>query len=119
MKNEGEAHILASLPTRRDNIPAKDTPEQGCVELPEINLNCFVFPPNVCVTRNQKCFDFPTHVYGHQLDTFQMDTLNEIYKIEDSDYEIWGELKPKLFKELKNCLRNSRSVKRKYKRMLS
>ncbi len=119
LKNEKGNSILASLPTRRDNIPARDTPEQGCVELPEINLNCFVFSPDVAVTIDEKQFDFPTHVYGHQLDTFSVEQLDELYKIEGADYEIWGAMKPKLFTELINCLKHSKMVKRKYKRLLN
>lgn len=119
LKNYRGKTILASLPTRRDNIPTKDTPDHGCVELPEINLNCFVFSPEIEITTNHKHFDFPTHIYGHQLDTFSLDILDETYNIETVDYEVWGVMKPKLFKSLVDCLKNSHTVKRKYKRLLS
>ena len=48
--------ILASLPTRKDSIPENEVIEAGCIELPEININCFVFPPDVAITKCNKCF---------------------------------------------------------------
>ena len=35
-------NLVASLPTRKDSIPSTETVNHGCVELPNINLNCFV-----------------------------------------------------------------------------
>lgn len=119
LKNNGSKGILAGLPTRRDNIPAANTPKHGCVELPRINLNCFVISPDIEVTESGNYFDFPTHLYGHQLDIHEIEQLEENYKIEGSDYEIWGQMKSTLFEELKDCLKNSKIVKRKYKRLLS
>lgn len=119
LKYENNQRILAALPTRKDFIPVKNTPEQGCVELPEINLNCFVFAPNKPLTICNKYFKFPTHIYGHTLDIYEIKFLNNIYKIEHSDYEIWGKMKSEIFFELLNCLRSSKIVKRKYKKMLS
>jgi hypothetical protein len=58
LKNLKGRSVLASLPTRRDNIPEKDTIENGCVELPNINLNCFVISKDVEVTTCHKKFDF-------------------------------------------------------------
>lgn len=111
--------VLASLPTRRDSVPEKDTIEQGCIELPEINLNCYTIPPNVAITENGKFFDFKTHIYGHQIDLYETELMQEIYPLEGTDYEIWGEMRSDLFSDLINCLINSRSVKRKFIRILS
>ncbi len=35
--------LLAALPTSKDSVPTKDEKEEGCIELPDINFNCFVF----------------------------------------------------------------------------
>jgi len=118
LKNLKGRSVLASLPTRRDNIPEKDTIENGCVELPNINLNCFVISKDVEVTTCHKKFDFPTHIYGHQLDTYELNFLNNIYKIEEVDYVIWGRMKEDLFQQLISCLKSSAMVKRKFKRLL-
>jgi hypothetical protein len=119
LKNVEEKLILATLPTRRDNIPAKDTIKDGCVELPEINLNCFVISEKTQATECGKYFDFPTHIYGHQLDTHTLEQLDSNYKIEDVDYEIWGKMDSSVFEKLIECLRTSNSVKRKHIKLLS
>lgn len=68
---------------------------------------------------NGKRFDVPTHIYGHQLDSYELELLNTIYKIEDVDYVVWGKMKNGIFQKLINCLKTSASVKRKYKRLLA
>lgn len=110
--------ILASLPTRKDHIPVKDVVKSGCVELPDINLNCFVFAPNETVTCCGKCFDFPTHIYGSQLDFYEIETMNDLYRIEGVDFELFGEMQPAIFRKLVLCLKNSKAVKKKFIRIL-
>lgn len=63
-------------------------------------------------------FDFKTHIYGHQIDVYEIEFLKEIYPLEDTDYEIWGKMKDPLFVSLIECLKNSKSVKRKYRKIL-
>ena len=118
LADTGNGAVLASLPTRKDSIPKANEVDRGCVEIPDINMNCYVIPPNQPVTRCNKCFDFPTHIYGYQLDTFKLSWLHDIYRIEGVDYEIFGQMQKHLFDDLINCLRTSRSVKKKFIRML-
>lgn len=63
-------------------------------------------------------FDFKTYIYGHQIDVYEIAYLKEIYPLENTDYEIWGKMKDELFNSLIDCLKNSKSVKRKYKKIL-
>lgn len=119
LKNQNGKNILASLPTRKDSIPQKEEVENGCIELPLINLNCFVISENIEITDCGKYFDFKTHIYGHQIDDYKVSILKEIYPLENTDYEIWGKMKEDLFLSLIECLKNSKSVKRKYKKILS
>ena len=119
LKNQDNQNLLASLPTRTDNIPARDEIKNGCLELPDINLNCFVISSDRAVTQCGKHFDFKTHIYGHQIDVYESAMLKEIYPIENTDYELWGTMQKDLFLELIDCLKNSRSVKRKYKKILN
>lgn len=44
--------------------------------------------------------------------------MNEIYPIEGADYEVWGKMRDKLFTELLECLKASRTVKRKFIKIL-
>lgn len=118
LKNHADQNILASLPTRTDSIPQKEEIENGCIELPSINLNCFVISDAIVVTDCGKTFDFKTHIYGHQIDVYEIDSLKEIYPIEDTDYKIWGKMKADIFLSLIDCLKNSKSVKRKYQKLL-
>jgi hypothetical protein len=114
LKTIGDKTILASLPTRTDSIPAKDVVEAGCVELPDINLNCFVISHTLPITVCNKKLDFPTFIYGHELDTYELKDLRDIYRIEGSDYNIYGKMKPEIFKDLISCLKTSKSVKQKH-----
>lgn len=118
LKNQKDKSILASLPTSRDSIPEKEEIENGCIELPLINLNCFVISNDIEVTECRKIFDFKTHVYSHQIDVYDIKVLEEIYPLENTDYKIWGKMKDDIFGSLIDCLKNSKSVKRKYRKVL-
>jgi len=119
VKNIDETSLIASLPTRKDSIPESEVVESGCVEIPEINFNCFVISAKVPVTECNKHFDFTTHIYGYQLDSYSLAELNESYQIEGTDFDYYGKMKAELFANLTACLRNSKAVKRKFKRLLS
>lgn len=118
LKHFGSKNILAALPTRKDAVPANEVVESGCIEIPDINFNCFVFPANESVTTCGKQFDFTTHIYGYQLDDYNTDWLRNIYPNEGTDFQIWGRLLPDVYQNLIDCLRNSRIVKNKYRRLL-
>ena len=118
LKSINQKSIVASLPTRKDSIPENETIQSGCVELPDINLNCFVISSNEKVTDCGKCFDFTTHLYGHQIDDYAIEELKEIYPNEGSDFVIWGKMRMEIFEKLIDCFKNSKSVKRKYKSIL-
>lgn len=116
--SNGVNNIFASLPTRRDSIPAKSTIENGCVELPGISLNCFVISPNQIVTDCEKQFDFTTHLYGHQIDEYDIEFMKENYPNEGIDYYIFGQMRIDIFNDLIKCFKTSKSVRRKYKKKL-
>lgn len=118
LKVSGNQNIVASLPTRKDNIPAEHENESGCIELPESNLNCFVIPADDQVTTNGKSFPFRTHLYGHEVDAYELDIMKEIYVIEGTDYVRWGNMLPELFQDIMNCFKSSKSVKRGIKKLL-
>lgn len=118
LKELGQKSVLVSLPTRKDNIPGTEDAESGCIELPEINLNCFIFPKELGITDCGKTFTFKTYLYGHQIDEYNIDLLQDIYPNEGSDYEILGKIKYELFTALIDCFKNSKSVKRKYRKLL-
>jgi hypothetical protein len=118
LKNTANSIIIASLPTRKDNIPEANVVESGCVELADISMNCFVISPNLEITECGKRFDFKTHLYGYEIDSYDLKLMNELYQIEGSDYVVWGKMKNEIFQDLITCFKNSRSVKRKFKNYL-
>ncbi|MGL4585132.1 MAG: hypothetical protein ACRCVU_19365 [Flavobacterium sp.] len=118
LKSDKRTTILASLPTRKDSIPTQNSIANGCVELPLINLNCFVIDINQIVTDCGKCFDFKTHFYGHQIEEYDIQLMRELYQFEGTDFTIWGSMKSDLFKNLIDCFKSSKAVKRKYKQLL-
>ena len=117
LKQCGTTTVVASLPTRKDYIPQNAVIENGCIELSESNLSCFVFSPAQVITECGKQFDFPTYLYGHQIDDYEVHFLEEMYSNEGDDFIVWGKMKTPLFSELINCFKNSKSVKRKYKKL--
>ncbi len=118
LKHADTRTIIASLPTRKDTIPFGENIASGCLDLPDINLNCFILPKDVAITEGGQSFTFKTYLYGHQIDEYSIQLLEEIYPNEGSDYKIWGKLKPEIFQALINCFKHSKSVKRKYKKLL-
>lgn len=117
LKHFEKQTIIASLPTRTDNIPTKNTIENGCIELPEINMNCFIISPDIELTKCGKHLDFKTYLYGYQIDSYETNLMKEIYQVEGTDFIIWGEMKTSIFTELIKCFKNSKSVKRKFKQL--
>jgi len=118
LKCVADKTIVASLPTSKNTIP-RGVAKSACIEMPDINLNAFVFRANQEVTSCGKSFSLDTFVYGHQLDFFEIAVLEDVYRTEGADYEIFGSLKPELFKQLLRCLSTSKSVKKKFVRYLS
>ncbi|GIZ15548.1 hypothetical protein [Capnocytophaga catalasegens] len=117
LKNNQGKGIIASLPTRKDFVPTNVATEFGCVEIPEANFNCFVISQNIEVTECGKSFDFPTFLYGHLIDEYNIQKMQEIYPNQGTDYVVWGKMKADLFNNLIDCLKKSKSVKNKFKKM--
>lgn len=118
LKTLENSSLIASLPTRKDSTPRNNSIDIGCIEIPELNFNCFVVPNSTVVTTCGKIFDFTTYLYGYPIDDYDINLLLEIYPNEGSDYSIWGKMKDDLFGQLIDCFKNSKAVKRKYKNLL-
>lgn len=119
LKNIDTISVVASLPTKVDNAPSLINGKHGCIDIEERQFNCYVFKAGAVVCTNGFSFNLNTHVYGDQIDNYLIDTLtidNSI--IEGHDYEIKGELTAAELKNLKDCITNSKSIKRRVKKML-
>lgn len=117
LKNIENETIIASLPTSVDNVPNGKT-KKGCIDIDSINFNAYVFPSNEIITDCGKSFNLDTFIYGYQIDTYSAHLWSEIYPLEGIDYNIFGVLTDNYFKELIDCLKNSKVTKKKYTRIL-
>lgn len=111
--------VLASLPSSQPHLPASQKIEHGCLEIPESCINCYIFQANKVITTNGWSFPLNTFMHGLWIDDFIIADLEKNYPIEYVDYEIIGELTDYELQNVINCFKNSSSVKRKYKRLLS
>ena len=113
-----ENTLIATLPTSKDHIPSKVEKIHGCIDLPGINFNCYYFEANKPITESGWGFPLETYVYGPQVAEFNKTNFENIYSVEEIDYEIIGKLIAIEFTAIINCIKNSRTVKRKIRRAL-
>jgi hypothetical protein len=114
---DGDA-ILASLPSSQPHLPAGQTIQHGCLEIPDSCINCYIFEANRPITNDGWSFDLNTFLHGLWIDDFSISALEERYSIENVEYEIKGELTAAELAAVIQCFKNSSSVKRRYKRIL-
>jgi len=119
LKNIDDKIILASLPTRTNKIPSFINSAHGCINLDDRCFNCYLFEAGRPICDNGFCFDLHTFIYGSEVEDYELEILKSVYGIEGVDYEISGKLILKELTELRKCLMESASVKRKIKRLLS
>jgi len=111
--------ILASLPSSKKHLPSTLELQHGCLEMPDACINCYIFKAGKQVTKDGWCFELDTMLYGNWIDDYQVETLTEKYPIEGVNYEIKGEILDEELTNIINCFANSKTVKRKYKRLLT
>lgn len=110
--------IVASLPTRTNNAPSLiNNIIHGCINLDANCFNCYVFQPQKVICENGFSFDLPTYIYGNQIEDYNIEVLEDVYKIPGVDYEEKGILTQEEFSLILNCIKNSASIKRKIKRL--
>lgn len=113
-----ESIILASLPTSKDHIPSDVLVNSGCLEIAERMVNAFIFQANEVITDNGFFFDKNTFVYGQNIKTYNSISFLEQKIKGEVDITVKGKLKDNLFTSLKDCLKNSDAVRKKFKKYL-
>ena len=105
--------MMASLPTSQDHVPGDLSDRIGCVSFPERGVNAYVFAAGEQVT---DCFAFPlrTYVYGEQVDEYSQSYLDAM----GSKVENLGLLPSDRLEALRQCLKQSPLIKRKYYKLL-
>lgn len=115
--------VLASLPTSKDHTPGDIELIGGCVELPERQVNIFIFlaKKNIAVNPETEIlfsFDLNTFVYGADLDTYPTNIFEQQICDKATKVEFMGRLMDDQFLALKDCLKKSKMVKNRFKRLL-
>jgi len=113
-----ENTLIAALPTSQDHIPSNVPKIHGCIDLPEINFNCYYFEANKSITENGWGFPLETYVYGPLVAEFNKVNFESLYSVEEIDYAIVGKINSDEFYAIVNCIKNSKTVKRKIRRAL-
>lgn len=113
-----ETVLLASLPTSKDHIPSDVEVISGCLEIPERMVNAYTFLANEVVTDNGFFFEKNTFIYGQNIKTYNTIAFSEQEKAGETEIELKGKLKADLFTALKDCLRNSDAVRKRFKQYL-
>ena len=113
-----ETILLASLPTSQDHVPSDVEVKSGCLEIPERMVNAYTFMANEEVTDTGFFFEKNTFIYGQNIKTynsvaFLVQTTSGKMVIEPK-----GKVKDDLFTALKECLKNSDAVRKKFKQYL-
>jgi hypothetical protein len=115
----GNNAVLASLPSSIDHLPRHIDSNHGCIEVPEGNINCYVFKSGKVIAKNNWAFPKDTFLYGQWLDDYEIDLLNDIYPVAGIDYSIMGQLTDEELSKVIECFISSASVRRKFKKILA
>lgn len=116
--------LLSSLPTSKDHVPSDVPVKHGCIDMPERRVNVFVFMAGEDITIPHEngeeafAFDENTFIYGADLDTYPVETFNLQIAEGDTDVKLIGKITDVNFASLKECLKISKMVKNKFKRIL-
>lgn len=113
LKHIDDEVMMASLPTSKDHIPSGAVVSDGCVDIPERQVNAFVFSPSTQVTETFH-FSVPTFVYGEGVDEYDQQYLDKM----NAEIEDLGNMESTLFLQLKDCIKKAALLKRKYRKLL-
>jgi hypothetical protein len=113
-----ETVLLASLPTSKDHIPSDVEVKSGCLEIPERMVNAYIFLANEKVTDTGFFFEKNTFIYGQNIKTYNSIAFLGQVTSGSVVIEQKGKLKAELFSALKECLKNSDAVRKRYKHYL-
>lgn len=115
--------LLAALPTSQDHIPADMAVRAGCCEHPDKCINVYVFMAGKPVAIHEEtgmpfCFEKNTFIYGADLNTYPVIAFKNQFSNRETKIVLKGRMDAWLFEDLKKCLRQSASVRYKYKKVL-
>lgn len=106
--------VAASLPTSHDHIPNSLSKVHGCIDHAGMCINCYYFEQGRIISECGE-FGFPrdTYMYGEQVDLFDRDLYEK-----RCTYKILCRLTNDEYQAIIHCLRLSKSIKNKIKKLL-
>ena len=115
--------LLASLPTSKDHVPSDIETGTGCLELPERQVNVFIFSAkeNIAIhPESLQSFSFPlnTFIYGADIDSYPVEAFEQQIETLETQVELIGKITSPYMEALKLCFKHSKMVKNKYRKML-
>ena len=113
-----ETVLLASLPTSKDHIPSDVEVTSGCLEIADRMVNAYTFLANEVVTENGFFFEKNTFIYGQNIKTYNTAVFLQQQITSQTEITEKGKLKDDIFSALKECLKNSDAVRKKFKKYL-
>ncbi len=119
LKNIDGISIVASLPTKVNNAQTLINIPHGCVNIEERQLSCYIFEAGRPVCENGYAFKLPTHMYGDQINDYELKALTKGNTIKEGvEYDVVGLLTQSEFNDIYKCLSENNSTKNRIKRLL-
>jgi len=110
--------LLASLPTSKDHVPSDVEVKSGCLEIAERMVNAYIFMANEEITDDGFFFEKNTFIYGQNIKTYNTSAFLQQQTSGQTEITEKGKLKDEVFNALRECLKNSDAVRKRYKKYL-
>ena len=110
--------LLASLPTSKDHVPSDVEVKSGCLEIAERMVNAYIFMANEEITDDGFFFEKNTFIYGQNIKTYNTSAFLQQQTSGQIEITEKGKLKDEAFNALRECLKNSDAVRKRYKKYL-
>jgi hypothetical protein len=111
--------LVANLPTSKDHVPRSIAKKHGCINDDAARVNCYFFEAKRVIS---ECgtfgFERDTFVYGEQVTFADIRIMQSFYKDEGKDYRIVCKLSNIEFRSVKECLKRSKGIKNKFRKIL-
>jgi hypothetical protein len=119
LKNIDNVSIVASLPTKVNNAKSLINIPHGCINIDDRKFSCYIFEAGRPVCENGFYFKLPTHMYGDQVNDYQLDSITKGGTIKEGvEYDVAGFLTEVEFTDIYKCLSDNNSTKGRIKRLL-
>jgi len=118
LADTGNGLLLGSLPTSKDHVPSDIPVIGGCLELPDRKVNAFAIMANQQITSSGFSFKENTFIYGANIQRYDAEVFLDQEAGGETIISVVGKLDTKLFNDIKDCLKNSDAVRKRFKQYL-